>query len=171
MEQWDLYDKNRLPLKKSINKGEDIIEGEYRMVVHVIIFNQQGQMLIQKRNQDKKNFPGLWDLSVSGSAIKGEQSFMAAQRETEEEIGYNIDLSNKRPNFTINFDKGFDDIYIINLDMELAELTIQEEEVEQLGWASEKELFNLWEKGDFIPYKHSFLKTLFEQNISAGMYK
>ena len=45
----------------------------------------------------------MWDLTAAGSALQGESSWQAAEREVAEEIGLKIDLSNKRPIFSINF--------------------------------------------------------------------
>ena len=74
------------------------------------------QMLIQQRQPYKKGWPNMWDLTVGGSALKGESSFQAAERELFEELGIKIDLSEKRPAFTINFENGFDDYYLIDHD-------------------------------------------------------
>lgn len=46
-------------------------------------------------------------------------------RELEEEIGLKLDLSNTRPHLTVNFDEGFDDIYLVEADIDLDELTLQ----------------------------------------------
>ena len=48
MEQWDLFTKDRIRTGTVISKGESVPEGYFRMVVHVSIFNDKNQMLIQK---------------------------------------------------------------------------------------------------------------------------
>ena len=45
----DLYDVNREHTGLTAVRGEKLPEGTYRMVVHVCIFNNKGEMLIQKR--------------------------------------------------------------------------------------------------------------------------
>ena len=51
MEIWDVYDRNRNLTGKKVLRGEpnNLKKGEYGLVVHVAIFNQAGEMLIQKR--------------------------------------------------------------------------------------------------------------------------
>ena len=78
MEKWDLYTKDRIRTGNTINKNEEVPEGFYRTVVHVSIFNSKGEMLIQQRQEDKKLWPNLWDVSVGGSVIAGETSSEAA---------------------------------------------------------------------------------------------
>lgn len=70
-------------------------------MVHIGIFNQKGEMLIQQRQSTKKDWADMWDVTVGGSAIAGETSRMAAEREVAEEIG--IQLSLDRPALTIHF--------------------------------------------------------------------
>ncbi|CCQ19681.1 Uncharacterized Nudix hydrolase lmo0368 [Listeria monocytogenes N53-1] len=53
-------------------RGEKLAPGELHLVVHVCIFNENGQLLIQKRQKDKEGWPNYWDLSAAGSALKGE---------------------------------------------------------------------------------------------------
>ena len=55
----------------------------------------------------------MWDVTVGGSAIIGENSRQAATREVAEELGLKIDLENIPPVITKYFSEGFDDIYIL----------------------------------------------------------
>ena len=55
--------------------------------IHVLIFDRQGRLLLQKRSQQKDTNPGKWDTSVGGHVAPGEQPDVAARRETNEELG------------------------------------------------------------------------------------
>jgi len=57
------------------------------MVVHVLVFNAKGELLLQKRSMDKDVAPGRWDTSVGGHVNAGEGLADAVMRETEEELG------------------------------------------------------------------------------------
>ena len=113
MELWDVYDKNRNLTGRTIERGSGFGKDDYHLVIHVCIFNSKNEMLIQKRQPWKKGWPNMWDITVGGSALSGETSGKAARRETFEKIGYKIDFSNERLFFTINFDNGFDDYYLL----------------------------------------------------------
>lgn len=57
------------------------------MVVHVLVFNTKGELLLQKRSMDKDVAPGRWDTSVGGHVNSGEAVADAVIREMEEELG------------------------------------------------------------------------------------
>ena len=113
MEKWDLYDKNRVKSDIAVSRGEEIPTGLYRVVIHVAIINSEEKMLIQQRQPFKHSWPNMWDISVGGHVISGETSSQGAQREVKEELGIDVDFTDIRPSFTVNFETGFDDYYII----------------------------------------------------------
>lgn len=168
MELWDVYDKDRSKTGKTMVRGEEFAEGCYHMVVHVCIFNAKGEMLIQQRQPFKEGWPDMWDVTVGGSAVSGESSQDAIERELFEEIGLKQDFRNIRPQLTINFDKGFNDIYLIEREVDLDSLTLQPEEVQRVKWASQEEIFRMMESGEFIPYYEPLLQLLFEMRKGYG---
>lgn len=56
-------------------------------VVHLHIFNSQGDLYLQKRVMTKKIQPGKWDTAVGGHIDYGEVVEDALLRETREELG------------------------------------------------------------------------------------
>jgi isopentenyldiphosphate isomerase len=56
-------------------------------VVHLHIFNSQGDLYLQKRVMTKKIQPGKWDTAVGGHVDYGESVEEALLRETREELG------------------------------------------------------------------------------------
>lgn len=54
---------------------------------HVLVFNSEGELLLQLRSKDKDIQPGKWDTSVGGHLSVGEGYEEAARREMEEELG------------------------------------------------------------------------------------
>ncbi|MBC2019147.1 NUDIX hydrolase [Listeria seeligeri] len=160
MEEWDLLNVNRERTGKTHIRGEKLADGDLHLVIHVCIFNQKGQLLIQKRQKDKESWPNYWDFSAAGSALKGETSRQAAEREVQEELGITIDLSKTRAKFSYHFDEGFDDYWFITEDVELKDLTLQKEEVADARFVTPEELEMLKNAGEFIPY--FFLNQVFE---------
>lgn len=159
-ELWDIYTKDREKTGRVHRRGDKMNGGEYHMVVHVCIFNGQNQLLIQKRQPFKKGWPNMWDITAGGSALQGESSCQAAEREVFEEIGLKLDLSDARPDFTINFEDGFDDYYLLEREVELSDLRLQEDEVQAVRWAGREEALDMLAQGIMIPYW--FLDRLFE---------
>lgn len=160
VELWDIYDEERRKTGRVHRRGEKMKEGEYHLVVHVCVFNHKNELLIQQRQPFKEGWPNMWDLTVGGSAVMGDSSRTAAERELLEEIGLQVDLSDQSPHFTIHFPTGFDDYYLIWQDVDLSTLTLQQEEVQKVKWADKEEVLKMEREGTFIPYW--FLSQLFE---------
>ena len=56
-------------------------------IVHVLIFNDRGEMALQLRSKDKPFCPNHWSTAVGGRVSSGESYEIAAIREYEEELG------------------------------------------------------------------------------------
>ena len=161
MEIFDLYTADREKTERTMVRGDPVPEGYYRLVVHVCIFDPDGRMLIQQRQPFKEGWSNLWDVTVGGSAISGDNSRTAAERETREELGLAIDLSHVRPSLTIHWEHGFDDFYILTQPVDLETLHLQYEEVQAVRWASKEEILHLIDTGEFIPYEKGLIELLF----------
>lgn len=161
MEKWDIYDIDRNLTGRTMTRGERTAEGDLHLVIHVCIFNSEGKMLIQHRQPFKKGWSDLWDISVGGHAVAGDNSRTAAMREVREELGLDIDLEGQRPMLTVNWERGFDDIYIIHKDVDIASLELQYEEVSEVRWAGLDEILAMIDDESFIPYHKGFIELLF----------
>ena len=170
MEFWDLYDRDRLRTGETGERGKPLPPDRYHMVIHICIFNPKGEMLIQKRSLAKRGWPGKWDVRIGGAAQVGDSSWQTAQRELAEELGLLVDFSQTRPNLTINFKRGFDDIYLLNMDLAIADLRLQPEEVDEVKWANEAALHRMVDNGEFLPYYHSLISLFFEMRFELGMF-
>lgn len=159
-ELWDVYNKDREKTGLVHRRGDKMRQGDYHLVVHVCIFNSKGQLLIQQRQPFKKGWANMWDITVGGSAVQGDSSSQAAEREVWEELGLKLDLSGRRPNFTMNFSDGFDDYYILEQDVDISKLRLQEEEVKRVKWVDKEEAIRMQEAGIMVPYW--FLDKLFD---------
>lgn len=87
-----------------VDKGDNIIDYRTRYDCHhdkslvhrsigVVIFNDQREILLQKRSMLKDTHPGLYTISVSGHVTKGQSYEEAAMREMQEEIGIQTELA------------------------------------------------------------------------------
>ena len=54
--------------------------------VHVLVFDEDGNVYVQKRSLSKDCSPGLWDTSAAGHVDSTESYLYAAQRELNEEL-------------------------------------------------------------------------------------
>src|SRR5215472_14287436 len=62
--------------------------GLMHRAVHVLVFNPQGEIFLQKRSMKKDRQPGVWDSSASGHVDSGDDYDSCAIRELNEELGF-----------------------------------------------------------------------------------
>lgn len=161
MEMWDVYDKDRNKTNQTIRAKSKLAKDQYRLIIHVCIFNSENQMLIQKRHPNKEIYPNMWDVTVGGGVMANENSHTAAEREVLEELNYKLSLQDKRVSLTFNYAEGFDDFFLIKKDINIQDLTLQAAEVIDAKWASEAEILLMLENKRFLPYHKSLIKLLF----------
>lgn len=68
-------------------------------VVHLHVFNLQGELYLQKRPEWKDIQPGRWDTAVGGHVDLGENVEMALMREAQEELGVNATGAERLPSY------------------------------------------------------------------------
>jgi 8-oxo-dGTP diphosphatase len=69
---------------------QDIAQNEGReCVIGAVIVNAQGRAFVQKRSQERRLFPGCWDI-VGGHVEPGETLYEGLQREIAEETGWHL---------------------------------------------------------------------------------
>lgn len=61
--------------------------------VHLLVFDDSGRLLLQKRSMNKDEAPGRWCSSVAGHLDSGESYDDCVVREAEEEIGLKLHVA------------------------------------------------------------------------------
>ena len=138
----DLYDELGNKTDKTYHKGDAIPAGYYPMVVMVVIRNSKGEFLMQKRVPRKG---GDWGVT-GGHPKSGESPIEGIITEVKEELG--LDFSSEK---FIEYDSGCDGkdcfkMYFVNKDIDLKDITIQEDELTEVRWFSMDELKEMVDK-------------------------
>ena len=149
MEFFDVVDDLGNPTGVTVDRERALAEGIPHRTAHVWIVrrkNDKVQILLQKRCENKDSFPGCYDISSAGHIPAGVGYIDSAIRELKEELGVDI-----RPEAlvycgvkNIVFDSVFHDkefhdkqiskVFMLWLDLEEDEFTIQQEEIEEVKW-------------------------------------
>lgn len=127
-------------------------------VVHVHIYNIDGELFLQKRAMNKETQPGKWDTAVGGHIAFGETLEVGLQREVEEEVG----LSGLKYEFVTKY------VWESEIEKELTHvffakangnISIQPEEIDEGKYWTWKEIQNTIGKGVFTPnLEHELVK-------------
>ena len=149
MERWDLYDKNRKFLNKTIKRGEKTAEGEYYVAVEIWTVNSRNQILVTRRDFSKRA-GGYWEFT-GGGVLSGEKPIEAARRELEEEVGIAPDMVKEFSYLaTYSTNQYFMDIFLCRADISTEALTLQEGEVIDAKWVELEEVERMIENGSFV---------------------
>jgi isopentenyldiphosphate isomerase len=158
MEILDVIDEHDKVIGKMAHKDIDTKLLPHR-IVHVLIFNESGEMLLQKRSAKKHFCPLHWSTAVGGHVQSGEEYEKAALREFEEELGVNVPI--KFLFKTKYYDpRGFFMFLGIFKAVYSGPFELNKEEVESVDWFSKDELISMINRGDlFHPELKSLLKN------------
>ncbi len=154
-ELWDLYDENRNPVGETHERGQDIPEGRYHIVVDIWTIRSDGRILLDQRHPNKHM--GLRWECTGGSVLMGEDSRMGAVREMGEELGLVVEPKHLVELDTVRVKDRFVDTYINICDVELDELVLQDTEVVDAKFVSFDELVKMW-GNDMVSPRERFLR-------------
>ena len=168
MELLDIYNNKGEKLNYSISREVAHKEGLWHKIACMFIINSKGEILMQKRSHLKKSNPNGWGCSASGHIDAGENIITGALRELDEEIGVEVTKDDLRFIGTVYEDyetnnmiiKHIAEVYLIHKDIDINELTLQEEEVSDAKYYTIDEA----EKTDFAE-KHKGIFELLKSNI------
>lgn len=129
-------------------------EGDFVEVIHLWVKDPQGRHLLQKRSANKALFPLAWDAAAAGAVGVDESPAQAAVREIHEELGIRAQEQEITLLFTVEYERGFDDYFLLTIP-EDTPLTLDEEEVAEAGWFETEEVLALMEDGLFCDHEGS----------------
>lgn len=162
-----------------VDKNDQIIDtlsrkkihalGLRHRAVHILVFNTQGELFLQKRSMKKDQNKGLWDTSAAGHVDAGEKYIDAAIRETEEELGINI-TKTLSPLFTLSPTKqlGMEFIKVYQC-IHNGSFTLNTDEIEMGNWLSTTKISNCIRNND--PTITETFKAIWREYIKVTFKK
>lgn len=105
--------------------------------------------------------PGEW-AAIGGSAVSGETSTIAAQRELFEEMGIETDADELLLIKRMVRKSSLLNIYLIYKDIPIADLKLQEEEVSEAKWVHRNKLRQMIKHGEFHNYGKEYFESVFD---------
>lgn len=159
MELVDIYD-NKHELTGLKKKRKELENGEYRLSCFVWIINDNNELLIQQRLATAKKCPNMWE-TCSGGAISGDTPITGVIREIEEELGLKVDKDNLT--FIGSFIRIMDyvEVFVLKENIDINDITIQEDEVQAVKWVSILEFEKMIEEGIVSSTSYFLFKEYF----------
>ena len=150
MELWDILDENGNPKGYTHERGKPVKDGDYHLVVGVMLTTPDKRVLLTFRHPDKPN-GNRWEISA-GSAVAGEDSLTAVQRELHEETGVFLpkELFELRKAYAGNH--AFYHLYHARADISLEDIVLQEGETVDARLATAEEFRKLTAEGKICPF-------------------
>jgi 8-oxo-dGTP pyrophosphatase MutT (NUDIX family) len=128
-------------------------EGQYHLVVNIFLVNSQKELLIQKRSNTVEWKPDIW-AATGGSAVTGEDPYEACIRELKEEIGIDVVREDLKMLAIYQRKFSYQAVFLMHSEATLSQMTMQEEEVAELKWATIAEIKDMIKKHIFHKYQY-----------------
>ena len=161
IEFMEVLDKNGNITGKIKTREKIVKDKDFYKIVNLWLVNPiTKKILLQKRSKNKESYSNKWDLASGGHVKAGESSLEAIIRETKEEIGIDISKDNLIKILEVKEKQKFVDIYFIEKDIKIEDLTLQIEEVAEARYFSLEELITAHDTNDIHFIKHSFFLDL-----------
>lgn len=164
-ELWDIYDCSYNKTGRLHERGSAMNKGEFHLVVQIWLINNKGEFLISQR-VDTGESDGMWH-TTGGCAVSGDDSLVAALRETKEELGINLDPKNGKL-FMQNIvkhtnDDGamFGDVWVFRQEVDISSVVFQPDEICDAMWASKEKISKMIDDGIFLSEWYPYLDALF----------
>lgn len=157
---------NRNEYTGSIKDRKELLEGEFRNLVHIWIINSNGEFLLQKRSGLKKHFPNKWSVT-SGCTLSKESLIQTCKRECKEELNVDVDINNLEYEMTFKKDPVIVQVFVLRQEVDLNKVVLQEEEVSDIKYMSRDEiikLINSDEAAGSIKY-FEFLEKIIDKKV------
>ena len=145
-ERYDLYDVNRIALGRTHLRGTPPPEGTYHVVVAVWTINDEGKLLVTKRDAAKQTYPLTWE-NTCGCVQAGETSMEAVRRELFEETGIHADAGELKLLATETEEHAFIDTYLLLRSVPIEEIRLQAGETCDCRWVTAAELDEMIDRG------------------------
>lgn len=167
-ELWDAYYADGSLAGMDLVRDEAIPEGLRHGVVEIIVMHKDGSVLVTRRDQRKKVYPGYYECS-GGGVIKGETFLEGAKRELREETGICVDeLTNI---YTVISKHTLYKGYVCVTDMDKDAVVLQEGETIGYKWLSKEEFASFYQEPFFVPDERERLRPFVEQGFQPVYYE
>lgn len=170
MEILDAYKEDGTLAGFDINR-EEIPEGYYCLTCDVIVKHKDGTYLAMQRDYAKPIYPGYFEITAGGCALKGENKLECVKRELKEETGINCDCF-VQVGFQISKERRYICYdFLCEVDCDKDSIILQKGETISYRWLDNNQVKKLMESEFVIPVQRERMKKYFEVLNIGKKYK
>jgi ribosomal protein S18 acetylase RimI-like enzyme len=161
MEIWDAYKADGNLAGSDLVRGERIPDGLFHLVCEVLVQHIDGSYLLMQRDINKESYPGKFEATAGGSALKGESPVSGAIRELQEETGIITDnltqIYHTLSHNTIYYE------FLCITSCDKSSVTLQVGETISYIWLSKDDFLNFINTNEYIPVHRDRLMLYLER--------
>ncbi len=150
-EIWDAYTRDGEKAGADLVRGEAVPEGLYHLVCEVVVRHRDGRYLAMRRDLGKESYPGLYEVTAGGAALKGEDAPACARRELREETGIDCAELQSVGAFVSEEGRSICHAFFCEVNCDPASVRLQPGETMDFRWISRREMDEMLEKGELVP--------------------
>jgi isopentenyldiphosphate isomerase len=146
-EYLDIVDENDNPTGEKELRSVAHTKGLRHRTVHIYFYRAQNnniELLVHLRSKNKSSQPNKWDTRFGGHVEAGQTINSAALRETQEETGIKIRISDLIKGLKRNYESGtnkeISQTYYYNFRDNLEKLSFDDGEVQRVKWMNFDEI-------------------------------
>ncbi len=163
MEICDVVDEFGARTGRVVTRGTQLTAGEFYLVVHIWIRDENDNFLIQQRALHLASSPGVWATTV-GYILAGEDSLAGAMREVQEELGIQLPPDQLRRFRRQAMGNRVEDIWLVKVLSNMIGTPRLGPDVADWKWISKVELEQMTNRGEF--FRYSYLNDILSSHSS-----
>lgn len=164
-EIWDGYHRDGSLSGIDLIRGNEIPPGQYHLVCEVLVKHVDGDYLLMQRDISKPNYPGVFEATAGGSALKGEDKLTCIKRELSEETGIFADEFEEIGYSISDDDQTIYYSFLCITDWDKTEIKLQEGETMAYKWVNEDDFIRFIHSGEMMEGQKIRFLPYFKQNL------
>lgn len=150
MEIWDAYYRDGTLAGIDLIRGQAVPDGLYHIICEVLVKHTDGDYLLMKRDLRKPVYPGYYEATAGGSALKGEDKWDCIRRELREETGILCEEFQQVGYLIMDEIHSIFYSCVCVTDCDKQSITLQDGETIEYRWISEAEFIRFVNSEDMI---------------------
>ncbi|MFP4001891.1 MAG: NUDIX hydrolase [Thermoplasmata archaeon] len=155
-----------------VNEDDEVIDVKSRKEAHdkglrhrsvmFFVFNREGKLLMTRRSEDKRFFPGHWSIVLGGHVLSDLTYDEALEKEMKEEIGV-LSRYEKMGSFTKELEEEKENVRLYEVEVDPKKIELSTQEFESAKFIDLDEIEREVENKEMLPETDQVLDILNEK--------